>query len=44
MKTLLKSLSFRVWLIVTAVIAAIAIVVNVLLTTTFYPLACFLFG
>ena len=44
MKTLLKSWSFRIWLIVTAIVIAIAITVNILLTTTFYPLACFLFG
>ena len=44
MKTLLKSWSFRIWLIVTAFVIALAITVNILLTTTFYPLACFLFG
>ena len=44
MKMLFRKLPFRVWFIVTAVVLAIVITVNVLLTTTFYPLACFLFG
>lgn len=44
MKTIFKNVPFRVWGIISAIILAIVLTVNILLTTTFYPLACFLFG
>ena len=44
MKTIFKNLSSRIWLIVTAVVTAIVLVVSILMTTTFYPLFCFLLG
>lgn len=44
MKKMFKKLSFRIWFGVAAVLLVILLVVNILLTTTFYPLACFLFG
>ena len=44
MKTIFKNLSSRIWLIVTAIVTVIVLVVSILMTTTFYPLFCFLLG
>lgn len=44
MKTIFKRLSSRIWFIVTAIIVAILLVLNILVNTTFYTLACFALG
>ena len=44
MKKKTKNLSVRIWLVVSVIVLALTVAVNILLTTMFYPLACFLFG